>query len=73
MVFWDGDMRRPGGRMILCRDKTDIGGGGDGAGGGCTPQKDIGRQEERERWVNNIYVTISDGGVTILGWNSTTS
>ena len=28
-----------GGRMILCRDKTDVGGGGVGEGGGCPPPK----------------------------------
>ena len=26
-----------GGRMILCGDKTDVGGGGVGEGGGCLP------------------------------------
>ena len=47
--------------MILCGDKTDVGGGGVGAGGGCHPQKDIGQWEERAGWVKNSYVIISDG------------
>ena len=47
--------------MILCRYNTDVGGGGVGAGGGSPPQKEIGYQEEREGWVNNSYVKISDG------------
>ena len=47
--------------MILCRDKTDVGGGGVGAGGGCPPWKGIGRREERVGRVKNNYVTISDG------------
>ena len=47
--------------MILCRDKTDIGGGGVRAEGGCPHQKDIGWWEERSGWVNNKYVTIRYG------------
>ena len=47
--------------MILCGDKTDKGGEGVGAGGGCPRRKDIGRQEERAGRVKNSYVTISDG------------
>ena len=39
--------------MILCRDKTEIGGGGVGAGGGYTPRKDIGQQEESLGRVRN--------------------
>ena len=50
-----------GGRMILCGDKTEVGGGGGGTGGGCTPWKDIGRREERAGRVKNSYVIISDG------------
>ena len=50
-----------GGRMILRGDKTDVGGGGVGAGGGCTPRKDIERREERLGRVKNSYVIISDG------------
>ena len=38
----------------------DVGGGGVGAVGGCLPQKDSGRREEREGWVKNNYVTISN-------------
>ena len=47
--------------MILCGDKTCIGGGGEGAGVGCPRRKDIGRQEERVGRFNNSYVKISDG------------
>ena len=46
--------------MILCGDKTDVGGGGVGAGGGFPPRKEIRRQEERAGRVKNRYVTISD-------------
>ena len=52
---------KTGGWMILCRDKTDVGGGGAGEGGGCPPRKDIGRWEERAGQFKNSYVTISDG------------
>ena len=47
--------------MILCGDKTDVGGGGVGAGGGCPPRKNIRRWEERAGRVKNSYVIISDG------------
>ena len=47
--------------MILCRDKTDVGGGGAREGGGCPPRKDTGRREERAGRVKNSYVIISDG------------
>ena len=47
--------------MILCGDTTDVCGRGVGAGGGCLPWKDIGRQEERAGGVKNKYITISDG------------
>ena len=50
-----------GGQMILCGDKTDVGGGGVGAGGGFPPRKDIGRREERAGRVKNSYVIISNG------------
>ena len=50
-----------GERMILCVDKTDVGGGLVGAGGGCTPRKDIRWLEERAGRVKNSYVIISDG------------
>ena len=50
-----------GGRIILCGDKTDFGGGGVGAGGGCPHRKDIGRKEEKAGRVNNSYVIISYG------------
>ena len=54
--------------MILCRDKTDIGGGGVGVGGGKSPpQKDIGWREERVGRVKNIYVTIRDGAYVSAG------
>ena len=47
--------------MILCGDKTDVGGGGVGAGGGCLTRNDIRRREERAGRVKNSYVIISDG------------
>ena len=47
--------------MILCRNKMGIGGGGVRAEGGCPPRKDIGRWEDRAGWVDNSYVTISNG------------
>ena len=50
-----------GGRMILFIDKTDVGGGGVGAGGGCPPWKGIGRREERARRVKNNCVIIING------------
>ena len=46
--------------MILCIYKTDVGGGGVGAGGGCNPWKEIGRKEERSEHIKNRYVTISE-------------
>ena len=46
--------------MILCKDKTDVSGGGVGAGGECPPRKHIGSWEERAGRVKNKYVTISD-------------
>ena len=36
-VLWDIYRWWPGGRMILCGDKADIGGGRVGAGGDCLP------------------------------------
>ena len=45
--------------MILCGDKTDVGGGGVGVGGGWPSQNDIGRREERAGRVKNNYVIIS--------------
>ena len=47
--------------MILCGDKTDVGGGGVGAGGGCPTRKDIGWREERAVRVKNSYAKIRDG------------
>ena len=61
MVFWDGDRCLPGRWMILCGDKTDIGGGGVGSVGGFHPWKYIGRQEEMAGRVKSSYGTISDG------------
>ena len=46
--------------MILCGNKTDVGGGGVGAGRSCPPRKDIGQREERAGRVKNGYVIISD-------------
>ena len=39
----------------------DVGEGVVREGGGCSPQKDIGRREERAGWVKNKYVAISNG------------
>ena len=47
--------------MILCGDKTDVGGRGVGSGGGFSPRKDIGWREEREGRFNISYVTIING------------
>ena len=47
--------------MILCGDKTGVGGGGVLEGGGCTPWKGIGRPEERAGWFKNKNVTLNDG------------
>ena len=44
--------------MILCGDNMYVGGEGVGAGGGCPPRKDIGRQDESVGHVKNSYVTI---------------
>ena len=46
--------------MILCRDKTEVGGRGVRLGGVCLSRKYIGRQEGRAGRVNNIHVKISD-------------
>ena len=46
--------------MILCGDKTDVGGGGVGAGGGCPPRKDIRWREGRTGRDKYKYVTISN-------------
>ena len=50
-----------GGRIILCGDKTDVGGGVSGQEGDSPPWNDIGRREERAGRVKNSYVIISDG------------
>ena len=64
--------------MVLCGDKTDVGGGGVGAGGGCPPPE--GHQTAggeggagQEYLCNNKQRSIGFIGFTVLGWNSTTS
>ena len=47
--------------MILYRDKTDVGEGGVGVGGGCPLRKDTGQREERAGLVKNKYVAMSGG------------
>ena len=46
--------------MIMCGDKTDIGGGDVEVGYGFPPQRDIRWREERSGRSKNKYITISD-------------
>ena len=63
--------------MILCEDITDVSGGGVKAREGCPPlegHQTLGRERNQTSKIrNNKRQSLGSVGVTVRGWNSTTS